>query len=404
MARDWDKYEAELREEIERKVARAMDRAKRHSERAERKAELLRERAERHAERVRERGERAAERARERLQTFGDAASQTGDKTWLVGVHGVPKPTREQEIAIGVIVLVVGAALLLANLGFFGVRDVAAFWPAILIAWGAMRVSRSRCASGKAFGIFMLITGTILLLGNLHIVHVSWNLFWPAILILVGVQHLAKNFDPPQSATPNPPAAEAPSAGTAYEPAAAARGAQDPETPTSGPRPYNSGSYASSPRPEPKQTGWTSASGWSSAPHPYTAQGAGPENVPPPQPPPPSYGPDVYLHEYCIFTGGKRVIQAGNFRGGELVAVFGGLDIDLRRSHIIADEATLDITAAFGGCEIHVPESWYVEMRGIAAFGGYTDKTIPPRGGPGQRIPKLVVTGTAAFGGVVIKN
>jgi hypothetical protein len=48
--------------------------------------------------------------------------------------------------------------------------------------------------------------------------------------------------------------------------------------------------------------------------------------------------------------------------------------------------------------------NWYVEMRGVAAFGGYSNKTIPPRLSPGQRIQKLVVTGSAAFGGVVIEN
>ena len=103
----------------------------------------------------------------------------------------------------------------------------------------------------------------------------------------------------------------------------------------------------------------------------------------------------MHLHEYCIFTGGKRRIVTNNFRGGEIVAVFGGVEVDLRAAQLGGDEAVVDITAAFGGCNIKVPTNWYVEMRGVAAFGGYSNKTIPPRVSPGQRIQKLVVTGSS---------
>ena len=96
--------------------------------------------------------------------------------------------------------------------------------------------------------------------------------------------------------------------------------------------------------------------------------------------------------------------MSDNFRGGELVAACGGIDVDLRNCIMGGDQATIDVTAAFGGCTIRVPSNWYVEMRCVAAFGGSSNKTIPPRGGPGQVIPKLTITGSAAFGGVVVEN
>ena len=289
---------------------------------------------------------------------------------------------------MGLAILGFGAALLLANLDIFTFRSVFDFWPILLIGAGILRLARARFASAYGFGAFLVIAGVIFLLGNLHVVRVSWNLFWPAILILVGMQHLLRNFDPPK-ADPKP-GAPAPAAGMPGTPPPPGGDysngpARGPETPTSGPR--------SSDNPGRR------------------FEGAAPPPPPPSQaPPPPSGGapytvePDVHLHEYCIFTGGKRRIQTNNFRGGEIVAVFGGVDVDLRGSQLGGDEAVIDITAAFGGCTIRVPSNWYVEMRGVAAFGGYNNKTIPPRLSPGQRLQKLIVTGSAAFGGVVIEN
>lgn len=369
MARDWNEYEAKIREEIERKVAQATDRAERKADRmrdrATRTARRAHERAEWYAEKVKEKAERDVERAKEGYASWSDDFNH---KFARFGCQS-GKGNHDSEILVGIAILGFGAALLFANLGLFEFRDIGRFWPVILIVMGAMRLSRARFASARGFAIFLMIGGVIMLLGNLNVVRVSWNLFWPAILIVVGLQHLLSNFDPPKaspSAAPETP----PPAGMAGGAAPPPR--NGPETPTSGPRSTD-------------QTGTRF------------------EGAPPPGPSA-TVEPDVHLHEYCIFTGGKRRIQTNNFRGGEVVAVFGGVDVDLRSSQLGGDEAVIDITAAFGGCTIRVPTNWYVEMRGVAAFGGYSNKTIPPRASPGQRIQKLVVTGSAAFGGVVIEN
>lgn len=369
MARDWNEYEAKIREEIERKVARAMEQVNRRADRmrarADRTAERGRERADWYAEKVREKAERGAERAKE--------GYRPGPGPWTFRldafVGSCDKGHRDTEILIGIAILGFGAALLFANLGVFSMRDITRFWPMLLVAAGIMRLSRAQFPSAKGFAIFLIVLGGILLAGNFGAVKVSWNLFWPAILIVIGLQHLLSNFDPPkpQSAPAAPPSGMA---GSAPPPAK-----NGPETPSSGPRPVD----------EP------------GAPPPYSSASA-----PPPQGA--AFEPDVHLHEYCIFTGGKRRIATTNFRGGEVVAVFGGVEVDLRSCQISGDEAVVDITAAFGGCNLKVPTNWYVEMRGVAAFGGYSNKTIPPRVNPGQRIQKLIVTGSAAFGGVVIEN
>ena len=45
-----------------------------------------------------------------------------------------------------------------------------------------------------------------------------------------------------------------------------------------------------------------------------------------------------------------------------------------------------------------------VEVRASAVFGGVDDKTAPPRTTPGVTPPKLIITGFAAFGGIVVKS
>jgi predicted membrane protein len=114
---------------------------------------------------------------------------------------------------------------------------------------------------------------------------------------------------------------------------------------------------------------------------------------------------DPALSLWAIFSGGKRRVESQDFRGGEVMAIFGGFEIDLRRAQMPAGEALIDINTTFGGVEIKVPETWRVTVKGIGIFGGFEDKTVPPRpldGGPPP--PHLVVSGYAVFGGASVKN
>ncbi|HTP85881.1 MAG TPA: DUF5668 domain-containing protein [Bryobacteraceae bacterium] len=105
-----------------------------------------------------------------------------------------------------------------------------------------------------------------------------------------------------------------------------------------------------------------------------------------------------------VFGGGRRRIESKEFRGGSAVAVFGGYNIDLRDAGIAGESATIDVNALFGGIDIRVPDTWRVEVRASAIFGGVEDKTVPPRAVEGKTPPKLIITGFAAFGGIVVKS
>jgi len=115
---------------------------------------------------------------------------------------------------------------------------------------------------------------------------------------------------------------------------------------------------------------------------------------------------DNALREWATFAGIKRRIETEDFLGGEMVAVFGGIEIDLRRAGIAPTnkEVVIDANATFGGIELRVPENWLVIMRGVGIFGGYEDKTIPPRGQDRTTAPRLVIKGYAIFGGVSVQN
>jgi predicted membrane protein len=102
----------------------------------------------------------------------------------------------------------------------------------------------------------------------------------------------------------------------------------------------------------------------------------------------------------AILGGVARGSNSRAFRGGELTAVMGGLEIDLRQASING-EAVIEIFTMWGGIDIRVPEDWSVESRVVPLLGGIEDKTRPPQGAINHR---LTLRGFAIMGGVEIKN
>jgi predicted membrane protein len=109
------------------------------------------------------------------------------------------------------------------------------------------------------------------------------------------------------------------------------------------------------------------------------------------------------LREWAIFGGSKRRIESQDFEGGEALAIFGGIELDLHKAATKKDEVVIEANAMFGGIEMRVPDSWTVTVRGSGIFGGYEDKTDSRSGELGKQ-PHLIITGYAVFGGVSVKN
>jgi len=114
---------------------------------------------------------------------------------------------------------------------------------------------------------------------------------------------------------------------------------------------------------------------------------------------------DASLDSVNIFGGGQYRIGSKNFRGGRILAICGGFELDLRQADIEGEEAVIEVNALFGGGEIRVPETWHVVVSGMGIFGGYGDETHPPVANPAAPAAKtLILKGVAMFGGVGIKN
>ncbi len=110
------------------------------------------------------------------------------------------------------------------------------------------------------------------------------------------------------------------------------------------------------------------------------------------------------LDEVAVFSGGKRVLNSENFRGGQIVAIFGGVQLDLRKANMAEDSAILEIHSIFGGAEIQIPEHWSAQVRGVGIFGGFGDTTRQPDLSQTPGAKRLIVQGAAIFGGVDVKN
>jgi hypothetical protein len=116
------------------------------------------------------------------------------------------------------------------------------------------------------------------------------------------------------------------------------------------------------------------------------------------------YSGEDAVHVISVFGGSEQHINSQKFRGGQLLAVFGGYQLDLSHADIEGEQAVIDATSIFGGGEITIPRHWNVLVRGIGIFGGYGDETgkLPV---DANKPPKtLVVKGVAMFGGVAVKN
>lgn len=110
-----------------------------------------------------------------------------------------------------------------------------------------------------------------------------------------------------------------------------------------------------------------------------------------------------FLQGTAIFGGFKRRVLTQAFKGGELTAIFGGYEVDLRQASLESGQARIDVFVLFGGGEIRVPEGWEIINRATAIAGALNDGTHHGPS-PAEGRPKLLVTGLILFGGTEVKS
>jgi hypothetical protein len=99
----------------------------------------------------------------------------------------------------------------------------------------------------------------------------------------------------------------------------------------------------------------------------------------------------------AVFDGIRLQSRARAFRGGSMLAWFGGIEVDLSAAEL-APGARLTVHTLFGGIELTTPPHWRVESNVKALAGGIDAHT--PAGDPDA--PVLALDGLAVFGGVEV--
>ena len=101
------------------------------------------------------------------------------------------------RLLLGLGVALFGVVLMLDRLGIADADSVLRLWPLILIAIGVQQFfnpRESRIRRGVPVnGIVMMAIGGVLLLNSFGVLRVSiWELFWPAVLIALGVRLMTR--------------------------------------------------------------------------------------------------------------------------------------------------------------------------------------------------------------------
>lgn len=242
-------------------------------------------------------------------------------------------------IVIGAILAGIGVILLLQNLGIPFADNLWDFWPVILIVVGGSRLVSAWDTGGRIFGGIVMFVGGVFLLRNFGLLPGNIWNYFWPVMLIAIGLALLLR---------------------ALE-----------------------GNHA--------WDLWTDHR--ATPPNPGSASSA----------PPAAGGTGNSFREEVVFSGAKRRYETQDFEGGDALAIFGGIEIDLRKADTRRDQIVIEANAIFGGIEMRIPEHWRVVLRGTGIFGGFGDETAQIVGGEGRR-PELIVTGSAVFGGVNVKN
>ena len=258
---------------------------------------------------------------------------------------------KQGQLVLGVIVIGFGLMFLLDNLDIVNVNMMFFFWPMVLVGLGILKVVQSRILSGYIIGAGLILLGVVLFFSKLGLFHFSMKVFWPLVLIWFGFMLLNKTS---RSAEGQPRQwwewrkADQPPAATV---------------------PENKGVSL-------EKDGYSFASN-------STAFN---EN-------------EELLDITAVMGGYQRSVRTSNFRGGEINAIMGGCELDLRECSI-KNDAVIQVFVAMGGVSIRVPPDWLVVLQGNPILGGFDEQTASPP----NSAKRLIVKGYAIMGGVEIRN
>jgi hypothetical protein len=151
---------------------------------------------------------------------------------------------------------------------------------------------------------------------------------------------------------------------------------------------------------------WAHNQGWQNSPpaehiqvNPL-AENPTPENATTPNNPN-GGGFDNWVEAVTVFGNIKKRVYTKNFKGGDVVSIFGGVEIDLTQADFNG-AISIEMTQIFSGAKLIIPPHWQIRSEMIAIFGGIEDKRPPQTHYDENKV--LILNGTTFFGGLEIKS
>lgn len=104
--------------------------------------------------------------------------------------------------------------------------------------------------------------------------------------------------------------------------------------------------------------------------------------------------------DYCsTFSSQKVRYENKEFKGANVDAVFGSIDLDLANATVSADQV-INASSIFGGIEITIPENINIKTKSTSIFGGVNNKA---KRSFNENLPTIYINGFCMFGGVTVK-
>ncbi len=251
------------------------------------------------------------------METYGEIKNENRPEKGNTNYAGTSR------VLIGVLLILAGLFLVLRNMDIFPwfIDQVIFSWQMLLVAIGlVMTVGRS----DKTAGLIIMAVGGFFLIPAIfdHTFHI-YNMFWPAIFIIIGVIFIV-----------------------------------------------------------------TRGRDWNSA---RISKGG-------------VLSGNDFIDFVNIFGGGDRQIISGNFRGGKVTCIFGGMELDLTKSKLAPGRNEIEVACVFGGVTVIVPESWSVSIEVTPVLGGFSDSRKFRPDQSIQQTGELVLRGAVVFGGGEVKS
>lgn len=242
---------------------------------------------------------------------------------------------------VGLILLIVGSALLLRSMDILFVPNWIFSWPAILVYIGLFIGARNNFRRPEPF--FLILVGSIFLLDRIVPQLNTDRFFWPLLIMAFGLWIIIR---PGRNFKGN--------ANWQWDKRVGAdtEDSDEPSANTEGDK--------------------------------YGTAGA-----------------EDRIDAVSVFGGVKKNIVSKNFQGGDVVNFFGGSEINLMQADF-NKKVKLDVVQVFGGTKIIIPANWTVHSEMVAIFGGIEDKRPPQVNATADKI--LIIEGTSVFGGIDIRS